>query len=65
MQSSSATNGQTQSVCNETIKNTKKYEFSLIRALKSEYFLYIVSLVCFFGLWQWAEIGRASCRERV
>ena len=54
MQSSSASNGQTQSVCNETIKNTKKYEFSLIRALKSEYFLYIVSLVCFFGLWQWA-----------
>ena len=54
MQSSSASNGQTQSVCNETIKNTKKYEFSLIRALKSEYFLYIVSLVSFFGLWQWA-----------
>ena len=54
MQSSSASNGQTQSVCNETIKNTKMYEFSLIRALKSEYFLYIVSLVCFFGLWQWA-----------
>ena len=54
MQSSSASNGQTQSVCNETIKNTKMYEFSLIRALKSEYFLYIVSLVSFFGLWQWA-----------
>ena len=35
MQSSAESNGQTQSVCNETIKNTKKYEFSLIRALKS------------------------------
>ena len=54
MQSSSESNGQTQNVCNETIKNTKKYEFSLIRALKSEYFLYIISLVSFFGLWQWA-----------
>lgn len=54
MQSSAESNGQTQSVCNETIKNAKKYEFSLIRALKSEYFLYIISLVSFFGLWQWA-----------
>lgn len=54
MQSSAESNGQTQNVCNETIKNTKKYEFSLIRALKSEYFLYIISLVSFFGLWQWA-----------
>lgn len=35
-------------------RTRKKYEFSLIRALKSEYFLYIVSLVSFFGLWQWA-----------
>lgn len=54
MQSSAESNGQTKNVCNETIKNTKKYEFSLIRALKSEYFLYIISLVSFFGLWQWA-----------
>ena len=54
MQSSPASTEQTQSVCNETIKNTKTYEFSLLRALKSEYFLYIISLVAFFGLWQWA-----------
>ncbi len=41
-------------VCNEVIvASGKRQPFSLIRALRSEYFLYIVSLVSFFGLWQW------------
>lgn len=45
-----------QGVQNEVIdaKAGNKKSFSLIRLLKSEYFLYIVSLVSFFGLWQWA-----------
>ena len=44
----------TQSVCNETIQSNGKREFSLIRTLKSEYFLHVISIIAFFGLWQWA-----------
>ena len=39
--------------------NANKKAFSLIRFLKSEYFLYIVSLTAFFGVWQWAAASNA------
>lgn len=41
-------------VCNEVIVTGHKKPFSLWRALTSEYFLYIISLTAFFGLWHWA-----------
>ncbi len=41
------------SVQNEVIIATKRQPFSLIRFLRSEYFLYMVSLTAFFALWQW------------
>ncbi len=53
-QKKSASGGECTDVQNEVIVNTGKRPFSLIRFLKSEYFLYIVSLVSFFGFWHWA-----------
>lgn len=41
-------------VQNEVILAPARSPFSLGRFLRSEYFLYIVSLVTFFGVWQWA-----------
>ena len=50
-----------QGVQNETIDPNarSKQSFSLVRLLKSEYFLYIISLVSFFSLWQWAASSDA------
>ena len=45
----------TQNVCNEVIVSgggAKK--FSLVAMLRNEYFLNVVSLALFFGLWHWA-----------
>jgi len=54
VQAANKSSSDTQSVCNETIQSATKREFSLVRAIKSEYFLYVISITAFFGLWQWA-----------
>lgn len=41
-------------VSNEVIKQTKDTKLTLMGILRHEYFLHVVSLVCFFGVWHWA-----------
>ncbi len=43
-----------QDVSNEVVKQTNDKKITLLGALRSEYFLYCVSLAAFFSLWHWA-----------
>ena len=44
-----------QDVSNEIIKETKE-KITFIRVIKSEYFLYCISLAAFFSAWHWAAV---------
>jgi len=46
-------NGCGQDVRNEVIKQTNDKKITFISVIRSEYFLYCVSLTCFFSLWHW------------
>ncbi len=49
-----APDGGGDNVCNEIVRQTNDKNITLLGVLRSEYFLYCVSLVSFFSLWHWA-----------
>ncbi len=50
---------QGQNVCNEVIQKAPKAKLTFLGVITSEYFLYIISLIGFFGTWQWAATSSA------
>ena len=45
---------ESENVCNEVIKQTNDKQITFLSIIRSEYFLYFVSLTFFFGIWHWA-----------